>query len=99
MEAISRFVASRHGLTKDERAHKPCRARRCRSTALGQGFAIPHARVPGLSRRLRHLFDGNSDFVRCADCKPVSDLLVVPVLQHATEAHLLLLAEAAAMFC
>ncbi len=56
--------------------------------------------MPGLSRAI-------AAFVRteipiafdAPDGKPVSDMLVILVPQHATEAHLMLLAEVAEMFC
>lgn len=100
LEDISRFVAARHGLLDEEVYASLVEREDVGSTALGQGFAIPHARVPGLSRPI-------AAFVRteipipfdAPDGKPVGDLLVILVPQHATEAHLLLLAEAAAMFC
>lgn len=69
------------------------------STGLGQGFALPHARVKGLRQPL-------AAFIRLSlpipfdapDGKPVSELLVLLVPEQATEAHLQLLAEAAQMF-
>ena len=99
-EDVSRFVAARHGLPDEDVLASLLEREEIGSTALGQGFAIPHARVPGLSRPI-------AAFVRpeipipfdAPDGKPVSDLLVLLVPQRATEAHLLLLAEAAEMFC
>lgn len=69
------------------------------STGLGQGFALPHARVKGLRQP-------QAAFMRlhlpihfhAPDGKPVSDLLILLVPEHATEDHLQLLAEAAQMF-
>ena len=69
------------------------------STGLGQGFALPHARVKGLRLPL-------AAFMRLSlpipfdspDGKPVSELLVLLVPEQATEAHLQLLADAAQMF-
>jgi len=69
------------------------------STGLGQGFALPHARVKGLRQPL-------AAFMRLSlpipfdapDGKPVSELLVLLVPEQATEAHLQLLADAAQMF-
>jgi PTS system nitrogen regulatory IIA component len=70
------------------------------STALGQGVAIPHARLSGLRRAI-------AAFVRlraaipfdAPDGKPVSSLLVLLVPEGATDAHLELLAQAASLFC
>ena len=99
-EDISCFFAARHGFPDEDVLASLLEREEIGSTALGQGFAIPHARVPGLSHPI-------AAFVRteipipfdAPDGKPVSDLLILLVPQHATEAHLLLLAEAAAMFC
>lgn len=100
LEDISRFVGARHGLVDEDVYASLVEREEIGSTALGQGFAIPHARVPGLSRPV-------AAFVRmklaipfdAPDGKPASDMLVILVPQHATEAHLLLLAQAAEMFC
>lgn len=70
------------------------------STGLGQGVALPHARIKGLkvplaaflSLRLPIAFDA-------PDGKPVSLLLVLLVPEQANETHLQLLAEIAQMFC
>jgi len=69
------------------------------STGLGQGMALPHARIKGLSQPV-------AAFVRLSppisfdapDGKPVSDSLVLLVPEQATEIHLQLVAEAAQMF-
>ena len=69
------------------------------STGIGQGVALPHARIKGLREPL-------AAFIRlyqpisfdAADGKPVSLLFVLLVPERATEAHLQLLAEAAQMF-
>jgi len=68
------------------------------STGLGHGVAIPHARLKGLRHavaahmRLKMAIDFDAP-----DGKPVSELLVLLVPEQATEEHLQLLAEAAAM--
>jgi PTS system nitrogen regulatory IIA component len=69
------------------------------STGLGQGVAVPHARIKGLDRAV-------AAFVRtrvpidfgAPDDKPVSDFLVLLVPDHATEEHLQILADVAARF-
>lgn len=68
-------------------------------TALGHGVALPHARLKGLQQ-------AHGAFVRlrtplsfgAVDGKPISDVLVVLVPEHAVEEHLKMLAEAAEMF-
>ena len=100
LEAIARFVGARHGLLVGDVCASLGEREEIGSTALGLGVAIPHARVKGLARPI-------AAFVRlkipipfdAPDGKPVSDLFVLLVPQHATETHLLLLAQAAEMFC
>ena len=69
------------------------------STGLGQGIAIPHGRIKGLTK-------ATGAFIRLAqpiafdapDGKPVGQLFVLLVPEHATEEHLQLLSELAQMF-
>ncbi len=69
------------------------------STGLGQGVAIPHGRIRGLKQ-------ARGAFVRLArpipfeapDGKPVSQVFVLLVPEHATDQHLQLLSELAQMF-
>ena len=69
------------------------------STGLGQGIAIPHGRIKGLDSAL-------AAFVRprqpipfdAPDGKPVGQVFVLLVPEHATEEHLQLLSELAGMF-
>ncbi|MGH8851909.1 MAG: PTS IIA-like nitrogen regulatory protein PtsN [Casimicrobiaceae bacterium] len=69
------------------------------STGLGQGIAIPHGRIKGLKEAM-------GAFVRpqqpipfdAPDGKPVEQVFVLLVPEHATEEHLQLLSELAQMF-
>ena len=69
------------------------------STGLGQGIAIPHGRIKGLEKAI-------GAFARLAvpiafdapDGKPVGQVFVLLVPEHATEEHLQLLSELAQMF-
>src|SRR5436190_23044493 len=69
------------------------------STGLGQGIAIPHGRIKGLTK-------ATGAFIRLArpiafdapDGKPVAQVFVLLVPEHATEEHLQLLSELAQMF-
>ncbi|MEP7062376.1 MAG: PTS sugar transporter subunit IIA [Betaproteobacteria bacterium] len=69
------------------------------STGLGQGIAIPHGRPRGLK-------EAQGAFLRLAhpipfdapDGKPVSQVFVLLVPEHATDQHLQLLSELAQMF-
>ena len=69
------------------------------STGLGQGIAIPHGRIKGLT-------DARAAFVRlkapiafdAPDGKPVGNVFILLVPEQATERHLQLLSELAQMF-
>ena len=69
------------------------------STGLGQGIAIPHGRIKGLAK-------ATGAFIRLTrpiafdapDGKPVAQLFILLVPEHATEEHLQLLSELAQMF-
>ncbi len=69
------------------------------STGLGQGIAIPHGRLKGLP-------EARAAFVRLAtpiafdapDGRPVSQVFVLLVPEHATDRHLQILSELAQMF-
>jgi PTS system nitrogen regulatory IIA component len=69
------------------------------STGLGQGIAIPHGRIRGLP-------EARGAFVRLArpiafdapDGKPVAQVFVLLVPEHATDQHLQLLSQLAQMF-
>jgi PTS system nitrogen regulatory IIA component len=69
------------------------------STGLGQGIAIPHGRIRGLA-------EATGGFVRLArgiefeapDGKPVTQVFVLLVPEHATDRHLQILSELAQMF-
>ena len=69
------------------------------STALGEGVAIPHARIKDLQRvqlayiRLRQPIPFDAP-----DAKPVSEILVILVPKEATEEHLRILSEVTQMF-
>ncbi len=99
LEEIARFVGARHELRGGMLRASLVERERIGSTARCYGVAIPHARVKGVSRPI-------AAFVRtkipipfdAPDGKPVGDMLVLVVPQHATEAHLQLLAQAAEMF-
>jgi PTS system nitrogen regulatory IIA component len=69
------------------------------STGLGQGIALPHARVKGLRQALAAFMRLRPPIPFDApDGKPVSEILVLLVPEQATETHLQLLAEVAEMF-
>jgi len=98
-EEVGRHFERRHGILRTEVVNKLTAREELGSTGLGQGVAIPHARIKDLPRAL-------AAFVRlklpipfdAPDAKPVSDMLILLVPQNATEQHLQMLAEFAQMF-
>ena len=99
ISAIARFVASRHGLSETAVRRGLAERERIGSTALGCGIAIPHARLKGLSRPVAVFVRPTMPVLFDApDANPVTDMLVLLVPWEATQGHLLILAEVAAMF-
>jgi len=97
--AVGALFERRCGLPADRVATSLEARERIGSTGLGQGVAIPHARIKGLLRAV-------AAFVRtrvpidfgAPDDKPVSDFLVLLVPDHATDEHLQILADVATRF-
>ncbi|MGH8809302.1 MAG: PTS sugar transporter subunit IIA, partial [Noviherbaspirillum sp.] len=94
------LLERQHQISGAEVYENLCAREQLGSTALGEGVAIPHARVKGLRQPM-------AAFVRLAtaipfdapDDKPVSELVVLLVPMNAASAHLQLLAEIAEMLC
>ena len=99
-EEVGRLLDRRHGLAQTRVVESLNAREKLGSTGLGQGVAIPHARI-------KHLRQAVAAFVRlklpipfdAPDGKPVSDMLILLVPEQATEEHLQILAEVAQMFC
>jgi nitrogen PTS system EIIA component len=69
------------------------------STGLGQGVAIPHGRIKGLTQAQGAFARLKAPIAFDApDGKPVAQVFVLLVPEHATEKHLQLLSELAQMF-
>jgi nitrogen PTS system EIIA component len=70
------------------------------STALGQGVAVPHGQIKGLSGALALYVRPLKPIAFDApDCKPVTDLVALFVPEWANTMHLQLLADVAQRFC
>jgi nitrogen PTS system EIIA component len=88
-----------NGLSAPTVAHSLAVREKLGSTGLGQGIAIPHGRLRGLK-------EAQAAFVRllhpiafdAPDARPVSQVFVLLVPEHATDQHLQLLSELAQMF-
>jgi nitrogen PTS system EIIA component len=99
LQEIARHMEREHGMPQDWVFQSLSRREKVGSTALGEGVAIPHARIKDLQRiqlayiRLRQPipFDAPDD-------KPVSDILVILVPKEATEEHLRILSEVTQLF-
>ena|SRR5690349_24966205 len=99
LEALARLLAGRHGLEAGQVRDQLEAREQLGSTSLGHGVAIPHARMYQCAL-------ATGVFVRtqtpipfdAPDGKPVSLFLGLVVPRQATQRHLRLLAEAAAIF-
>jgi len=93
--AIGQRMHREHALSPDDVVLSLSRREQAGSTGLGEGVAIPHARIDGLDRiyalyaRLKSPIPFDSP-----DGRPVSDVLVLLVPRPATEEHLVILADA-----
>jgi nitrogen PTS system EIIA component len=98
IEEIGRHMERAHALPHASVALSLSHREQIGSTGLGQGVAIPHARVKDLGRiqvayaRLKSPIPFDAP-----DGKPVTDVLVLLVPKQATEEHLRILAEATEM--
>jgi nitrogen PTS system EIIA component len=98
-EQAGLLFENRHGIAKSIVFDSLFARERLGSTGLGQGIAIPHGRIKGLKQAM-------GAFVRpqqpipfdAPDGKPVEQVFVLLVPEHATEEHLELLSELAQMF-
>jgi PTS system nitrogen regulatory IIA component len=99
LEVAADAIASLHGIDAAPVFRALWRREQVGSTALGHGFAIPHARIPGIVRPLT-LFLRAGDAIPFAapDGKPVSNVLAFAVpADGRSEEHLELLARVAEM--
>ena len=95
---VGRHMQLEHALSQEWVAGGLARREQIGSTGLGEGVAIPHARVKDLDRiRLAYLRLKAPISFDAPDGKPVSDVLALLVPKQATEEHLQILAEAAHM--
>lgn len=100
LEVVAAVIGRRHGLEPGPIFRALSRREQAASTALGNGFAIPHARINGISRPLTLFMRVHPAIAFDApDGKPVSDFLVIMVpADGANDDHLQLLAVVARLF-
>ncbi|MDR3393673.1 MAG: PTS sugar transporter subunit IIA [Parasulfuritortus sp.] len=98
-DAIGQHMEQEHSLSCEAVASSLGRRELLGSTGLGDGFAIPHARVRNLDRiRIAYLQLKSPIPFDATDGKPVFDILVLLVPKEAADEHLKVLAEASRMF-
>jgi PTS system nitrogen regulatory IIA component len=69
------------------------------STGLGQGIAIPHGRIRGLTKAIGYFARPKTPIVfEAPDGQPVRDIFVLLVAEAATDEHLQILSELAQRF-
>jgi PTS system nitrogen regulatory IIA component len=98
-DAVAGLFEAKRGLTRRLVVDSLLAREKLGSTGLGQGVAIPHGRIRGLT-------EAQGAFVRlkspipfdAPDGKPVALVFVLLVPEQATEQHLQLLSELAQMF-
>jgi PTS system nitrogen regulatory IIA component len=98
-EEAALLFETQSGLSRDLVFDKLFTRERLGSTGLGQGVAIPHSRIDGLT-------EATGAFIRLAapipfeapDSRPVSLIFVLLVPVEANDTHLQLLSELARMF-
>ncbi len=99
LQEIARHMECEHGMPQDWVFQSLSRREKVGSTALGEGVAIPHARIKDLQRILLAYIRLRQPISFAApDGKPVSDILVILVPKEATEDHLRILSEVTQMF-
>lgn len=100
LKFIAESVGQTHGLDPGSIFRALSRREQAASTALGDGFAIPHTRIGGIARPLT-LFIRTKRGIgfQSPDGKPVSDLLAIIVpLEGDKEDHLVLLSLVVRLF-
>jgi nitrogen PTS system EIIA component len=99
LEEIGRHMERFHALPQAWVIQSLSRREQVGSTGVGEGVAIPHARVRGLDRiQVAYMRLKLPIPYGAPDGKPVSDILVLLVPKEATEEHLKVLADASRMF-
>jgi PTS system nitrogen regulatory IIA component len=100
LEVIAEAISARHGLDPGPVFRALSRREQAGSTALGGGFAIPHARISGIERPLTLLLRAQHDIpFKAPDNDPVSLMLAILVPEEGDkDDHLQLLALVAELF-
>ena len=99
LELIANIVADRSKLAESTIYSNLLGRERLGSTGLGQGFAVPHARVPELDRTIGCFFRlKDAVNFESPDNRPVDLVFAIIIPEEATEEHLLILSSLARIF-
>ncbi len=99
LELIANIVADRTQLGQSVIYSNLLNRERLGSTGLGDGFAVPHARVPDLDKTVGCFFRLKEPVnFESPDNLPVDLVFTIVIPQEATEEHLLILSALAKIF-
>ncbi len=99
LELIANITADRSRLSESTIYTNLLNRERLGSTGLGQGFAVPHARLPNLESTIGCFFRLKEPVnFESPDNLPVDLVFTIIIPQEATEEHLLILSSLARIF-
>ena len=99
LELIANIVADQTRLAESTIYNNLLNRERLGSTGLGQGFAVPHARLENLDKTIGCLFRLKEPVnFEAPDNQPVDLVFTIVIPQEATEEHLLILSSLARIF-
>ena len=99
LELIANVVADRTELSESSIYTNLLNRERLGSTALGSGFAVPHARVNDLDSTLACFFRLKEAIAfEAPDDRPVDLVFTIIIPEEATEEHLVILSSLAKIF-
>ena len=99
LELIANIAADRSQLSESAIYNNLLNRERLGSTGLGQGFAVPHARVEDLDRTICCFFRLKEAVnFEAPDNRPVDLVFTIIIPEEATEEHLVILSSLASIF-
>ncbi len=99
LELIANVAADRTNLSESAIYNNLLNRERLGSTGLGQGFAVPHARLDTLDHTMGFFFRLKDPVnFESPDNQPVDLVFTIIIPEHATEEHLIILSSLAGIF-
>ena len=99
LELIANIVADRTKLSESSIYNNLLNRERLGSTGLGQGFAVPHARINDLDQTIGCFFRLKEAVnFESPDNRPVDLVFTIIIPEEATEEHLMILSSLASIF-